>query len=227
MDRHDRQKDKLVSRFVRLDAKQRACSTSAARSARSCSTCARRTACALTGVDFKDLSANPSLAGVDFRCGLFYEQDFGDEALRPDHDVALPRARLRSDAHAAHGARLLAPTGDCHRGAAARQHDVPPVRRPLARASGAAAHGALRPRARSSRRSKRRARGRRVSAVRRVPGVLLFLHRRGVQAAARQGTQLSRAIYPYFLGQILFSPILAFEKQLNFAMQTVVCRRRS
>ena len=34
-----------------------------------------------------------------------------------------------------------------------------------------------------------------------------------------------RAIYPYFLGQILFSPILAFEKQLNFAMQTVVCRK--
>ena len=41
-----------------------------------------------------------------------------------------------------------------------------------------------------------------------------------------KGLNLSRAIYPYFLGQILFSPILAFEKQLNFAMQTVVCRRR-
>jgi hypothetical protein len=42
-----------------------------------------------------------------------------------------------------------------------------------------------------------------------------------------KGLNLSTAIYPYFLGQILFSPILAFEKQLNFAMQTVVCRRRS
>jgi hypothetical protein len=29
------------------------------------------------------------------------------------------------------------------------------------------------------------------------------------------------------VGQILFAPLLAFEKQLNFAMQTVVCRRAS
>ena len=42
-----------------------------------------------------------------------------------------------------------------------------------------------------------------------------------------KGLNLSRAIYPYFLGQVLFAPILAFEKQLNFAMQTVICRRRA
>jgi hypothetical protein len=42
-----------------------------------------------------------------------------------------------------------------------------------------------------------------------------------------KGLNLSRAIYPYFVGQLLFSPILAFERQLNFAMQTVVCRRRA
>ena len=42
-----------------------------------------------------------------------------------------------------------------------------------------------------------------------------------------RGLNLARAIYPYFLGQILFAPVLAFEKQLNFAMQTVVCRRKS
>ena len=42
-----------------------------------------------------------------------------------------------------------------------------------------------------------------------------------------KGLDLSRAIYPYFLGQLLFAPILAFEKYGNFAMQTVVCRRRA
>jgi hypothetical protein len=42
-----------------------------------------------------------------------------------------------------------------------------------------------------------------------------------------KGLNLQRAIYPYFIGQLLFAPILAFEKQLNFAMQTVVCRRRA
>jgi hypothetical protein len=31
-------------------------------------------------------------------------------------------------------------------------------------------------------------------------------------------------IYPYFLGQILTAPFFLFEKRLNLAMQTVVCR---
>jgi hypothetical protein len=40
-----------------------------------------------------------------------------------------------------------------------------------------------------------------------------------------RGLNLGRAIYPYFLGQILLSPVLLFERRLNLAMQTVVCRR--
>src|SRR5262249_16939811 len=42
-----------------------------------------------------------------------------------------------------------------------------------------------------------------------------------------KGVNLARAIYPYFLGQLLLSPVLLFERHLNLAMQTVVCRRRS
>ncbi len=42
-----------------------------------------------------------------------------------------------------------------------------------------------------------------------------------------KGLNLSKAIYPYFLGQMVFAPVLAFEKQLNFAMQTVICRRKA
>jgi hypothetical protein len=40
-----------------------------------------------------------------------------------------------------------------------------------------------------------------------------------------RGLNLSVAIYPYFLGQIVLSPLLLFEKRLNLAMQTVACRR--
>jgi hypothetical protein len=40
-----------------------------------------------------------------------------------------------------------------------------------------------------------------------------------------RGLNLNRAIVPYFLGQVLLSPLLAFERRLNLAMQTVVCRR--
>jgi hypothetical protein len=41
-----------------------------------------------------------------------------------------------------------------------------------------------------------------------------------------KGLNLDRAIVPYFLGQVLFAPVLLFERRLNLAMQTVVCRAR-
>ncbi len=41
-----------------------------------------------------------------------------------------------------------------------------------------------------------------------------------------RGLNLKRAIYPYFVGKVLTAPIFAFEKRLNLAMQTVICRRR-
>jgi SAM-dependent methyltransferase len=40
-----------------------------------------------------------------------------------------------------------------------------------------------------------------------------------------RGLNLDKAIIPYFVGQLLTLPLLAFEKRLNLAMQTVVCRR--
>jgi len=40
-----------------------------------------------------------------------------------------------------------------------------------------------------------------------------------------RGLDLGKAIYPYFAGQLLLSPVLLFERQLNLAMQTVICRR--
>ena len=42
-----------------------------------------------------------------------------------------------------------------------------------------------------------------------------------------RGLNLSRAVYPYFAGELLLSPLLLFEKQLNLAMQTVIVQRRA
>ena len=44
---------------------------------------------------------------------------------------------------------------------------------------------------------------------------------------AGRGLNLDKAIVPYFIGQLLLSPALLFERRLNLAMQTVVCRRTS
>ncbi len=41
-----------------------------------------------------------------------------------------------------------------------------------------------------------------------------------------RGLNLSRAIYPYFIGQALLTPLLVFQRHLNLAMQTVVCERQ-
>lgn len=42
-----------------------------------------------------------------------------------------------------------------------------------------------------------------------------------------KGLNLSKAILPYFLGQIISSPIILFEKYLNLSMQTLICKRPS
>ncbi|HLG54126.1 MAG TPA: methyltransferase domain-containing protein [Vicinamibacterales bacterium] len=42
-----------------------------------------------------------------------------------------------------------------------------------------------------------------------------------------RGLNLGRAIYAYFAGQLLLFPLLPILQRANFAMQTVVCRRRA
>ena len=42
-----------------------------------------------------------------------------------------------------------------------------------------------------------------------------------------KGLDLKRWGYVYVLGQLLATPLLLFEKKLNLAMQTVVCRKRT
>lgn len=41
-----------------------------------------------------------------------------------------------------------------------------------------------------------------------------------------KGLNLNRIIFPYFLGQLLLSPILLFSRYLNLSMQTVVCTKK-
>jgi SAM-dependent methyltransferase len=180
-----------------------------------------------SGVDFKDLSAHPALAGVDFRCGLFYEQDFGAarfdlitmwhflehdydpirtlrtarDLLAPDGRLVIEVPRLDSTTFRLYGHRWP--------GLQAPQHTVLFDKERLLGAMDAAGldvveylpYGAF-------------------------PAFFYLFAGAAFMLLRGKGLNLSRAIYPYFVGQILFAPVLAFEKQLNFAMQTVVCRRR-
>ena len=225
MDRHDRQKDALVSRFVKLDAKSRVLDVGCAVGT-FLQKIRTRYGSHVSGVDFADLSANPSLAGVDFRCGLFCDEDFGGTRFDLitmwhylEHDYDPLRTLRRAAELVSDDGRVVieVPRLDSMTfrfyqerwpGLQAPQHTVLFDRDHLIAAVQAAGlevveylpYGAF-------------------------PAFFYFFAGAAFKMLRGKGLNLSRAIYPYFLGQILFSPILAFEKQLNFAMQTIVCRR--
>jgi 2-polyprenyl-3-methyl-5-hydroxy-6-metoxy-1,4-benzoquinol methylase len=225
MDRHDRQKEALVSRFVKLGPTSRVLDVGCAVGT-FLQRMRMRHGVETTGVDFADLSANPSLSGVDFRCGVFCEQDFGGSRfdlitmwhyLEHDYD---PKRTL------AYARDLLAPSGrlvievprldsttfslyhERWPGLQAPQHTVLFDREHLlatVRATGLEVEAYL--------------------PYGAFPAFFYIFAGAAFKMLRGRGLNLSKAIYPYFIGQILFSPVLAFEKHLNFAMQTIVCRR--
>ena len=100
MNKLDADKDGIVSRYVTLGAGSEVLDVGCA-----VGTFLQRLhdryGAHVAGVDFKDLTSAPSLRDVEFHCGLFYDAPLADRAVRPRHDVALPRARLRSAAQPA------------------------------------------------------------------------------------------------------------------------------
>jgi SAM-dependent methyltransferase len=227
MDRHDRQKDALVRRYVRLDRDSAVLDVGCAVGT-FLKKMGDRYGSRLAGVDFKDLGANPALRNADFYCGLFYEQDFGSRRfdlitmwhfLEHDYD---PMRSLRTarDLLTADGRLIIEVPrldsltfdlyGDRWPGLQAPQHTVLFDRAALLRAveqSGLVVEDYL--------------------PYGAFPAFFYFFAGAAFKLLRGKGLNLSRAIYPYFLGQLLFAPVLAFEKHLNFAMQTVVCRRPS
>lgn len=179
----------------------------------------------VAGVDFVDLSKQPSLHHTEFHCGPFYEQTVGHsrfdlitmwhflehdyeplrslsharEALRPEGRLIIEVPRLDSVTF-----RLF---GDRWPGLQAPQHTVLYDRDSLLRMVAHAGfevvdylpYGAF------------------------PPYFYLFC---GVAFKVLKGRGLNfrTAIYPYFAGQLLLLPVLPLVKRLNLAMQTVVCR---
>jgi 2-polyprenyl-3-methyl-5-hydroxy-6-metoxy-1,4-benzoquinol methylase len=227
MDRLDREKDRITAAHVALGAGSEVLDVGCG-AGTFLLRLRRLYGARVTGVDFTDLSRRAGFDQIDFRCGLFYEQDFAGRRFDLitmwhflEHDYDPPRT-LRT------AAGLLAPAGrlvievprldsvtfrlfrERWPGLQAPQHTVLYTRQTLLRALAAAGldvvtylpYGAF-------------------------PAYFYLFAGVAFKLLKGKGVNLSRAIYPYFLGQILLSPLLLFERRLNLAMQTVVCRRPS
>jgi SAM-dependent methyltransferase len=182
----------------------------------------------VTGVDFKDLSASPSLENARFHCGLFYEAPLEDDRFDLvtmwhflEHDYDPPRSLCTARRVLKPDGRLIVEVprldsrtfawfGDRWPGLQAPQHTVLLDRDALVRLVSNAGleivdylpYGAF-------------------------PAYFYLFTGAVFQLLKGRGLPLDGSVLPYFLGQLLLSPVLLFERQLNLAMQTVVCRRPS
>lgn len=224
MDKHDRDKAALVSRYLTLGP-QNAVLDVGCGAGTFLAKVKTRFGASATGVDFKDLSGLPWMQGVEFRCGLFYEQDFG--ARRFDlitmwhfleHDYDPPRTLRAARGLLKQDGRLVieVPRLDCATwrlyrerwpGLQAPQHTILFDRKSLLAMVERAGlevveylpYGAF-------------------------PPYFYLFAGAAFKLLKGKGLNLDRAILPYFLGQALLLPVLLLERRLNLAMQTVVCR---
>jgi len=225
MNKLDAAKDHIASRYVSLGAASEVLDVGCAVGT-FLDRLRRRSGARVTGVDFKDLSATPSLQGAEFHCGLFYEADLASDRfdlvtmwhfLEHDYDplrsletarrVLKPEGRLVIEVPRL-DSRTFTWFGSRWPGLQAPQHTVLFDRDTLLRAvrrSGLEVvdylpYGAF-------------------------PAYFYLFTGAAFRLLKGRGLNLDKAIAPYFAGQILLLPLLLFEKRLNLAMQTVVCRR--
>jgi SAM-dependent methyltransferase len=225
MEKHDRKKEELVTRHARLDENSEVLDVGCG-AATFLLRMRRRYGARITGVDFKDLSKLPGFDELEFHCGLFYEQSWGERRfdlitmwhfLEHDYDplrtLRLAGALLKSEGTVViEVPRLDSVSFRLYRerwpGLQAPQHTVLYTKDTFLKCLDQAGlhvvsylpYGAF-------------------------PAWFYLFAGAAFKLLRGQGLNPSLAIYPYFLGQLVFSPLLLWERRLNLAMQTAVCRR--
>jgi SAM-dependent methyltransferase len=226
MNKHDADKEAIVSKYVKLDRAKVldiGCAVG---------TFLRRLKqghnAEVVGVDFKDLSAHPFMKGIEFHCGTFGETNVGKgrfdlvtmwhflehdyepmatlakckEAVKADGRIVIEVPRLDSVSFKLYRERWP--------GLQAPQHTIlfdkkslhAMVEKAGLRVVDYLPYGAFPP---------------------------YFYMFTGALFKLRKGRGLNpimkKAMVPYYIGLYALKPILAFEKRLNLAMQTIVCAR--
>lgn len=232
LDGHDRRKAALVERFVQLGPRSQVLDVGCG-----AGTFLRRiqrtTGASVTGVDFKrELAQAPSIAGaegspgIDLRVGLFYEQELPEarydlitmwhflehcydplRSLREARRVLVPGSgrvvievpRLDSVSFRLYRERWPGLQAPQHTVLLDKQHLLAFVREAGLEVLEYLPYGAF-------------------------PAWFYLFAGAAFKLLRGRGLDLRRAMFPYFAGQLLLSPLLLFERRLNLAMHTVVCR---
>ena len=225
MDRHDRRKLRLVERYVQLGPSATVLDLGCGAGTYLAMVRARTGAQAV-GVDFKDLSHLPAMATVEFHCGTPRAQRFDNRRFDLitmwhflEHDYE-PRATL------ARAREWLAPRG------------LMVIEVPRLDSASFRLYGARWPGLQAPQHTVLYTRATLTSMVTRAgleivdwlpwgafPAYFYLFAGAAFKLLQGRGLNLDRAIYPYFLGELLCAPLLAFERQLNLAMQTIVVRK--
>lgn len=225
MDKHDRRKDELVSKHVPLGPDSKVLDVGCG-AGTFLLRLRRLYGARIAGVDFKDLTLLPGFDEIEFHCGLFYNQDWGERLfdlitmwhfLEHDYDP-MRTLRLAGSLLKPNGRLIIeVPRLDCltfrlyHErwpGLQAPQHTVLYSKETFLRCLATAGlevveylpYGAF-------------------------PAYFYLFAGAAFKLLRGRGLNPSLAIYPYFLGQLFLSPALLFERRLNLAMQTAICRR--
>jgi SAM-dependent methyltransferase len=178
------------------------------------------------GVDFIDLAHLPDFEQIEFHCGLFYDQDVGQkrfklitmwhflehdydplrslqharDALKPDGRVIIEVPRLDSVTYQLYQERWPGLQAPQHTVLFSKDTLLKQVTRSGLEVVSYLPYGAY-------------------------PAYFYLFAGAAFKLLKGKGLNLKKVVIPYFLGQILLSPLLIFEQRLNLAMQTVVCRR--
>jgi SAM-dependent methyltransferase len=225
MSKHDRDKDKLVSKYVTLGNYSKVLDVG----------CAvgsfllylkEKYDCQISGVDFKGDLKFPGFEDIDFHCGLFYEQEslvennydlitmwhFLEHCYNPMASLEKAKGLLKENGKLVIEVPRLDSLSykifkDKWPGVQAPQHTVMFDKdnfMKMAKKAGFKVteylpYGAFPP--------------------------YFYLFAGTYFKLFGKGMDLDKIVAPYFVGQMLMKPILLFENKLNLAMQTIVCEK--